>query len=260
MKPMRLLFLLLPAVLICSCTKLDEELRSTLDNASSSVNAAGLLQSAYESLNTYQNEARIWALSEHSSDEAIAPTRGPDWDDNGDWRHIHAHTWGPDHAYIRETFRELLQAQFAASSVLDKSPSPQEAAEARFIRALSVFAVLDLYDQVPFRSDLVDLRKLPETLQGVAAADFIISELNDIMASLPDGPAIKASKDAARALLMKTYLNKGAFANRASPTFDPGDMAQVVSLADQITASSRNYSLADNFYDNFAPDNYSNAC
>jgi len=245
------------AFLQFGCTKLEENLRDSLTVASSSVTAAGLLQSAYESMNvTFQDQSRWWAAQEHTTDAAIGPTRGPDWDDNGVWRVLHAHTWNADHLFMRDTYRELLQTQFAAASVLDKSPTPQQAAEARFIRALSMFCVLDGWDQVPYRSDLTDLKQLPETLQGTAAADFIMAELNAILPNLPDGPAIKANKDAARALMMKLLLNKGVYANRQTPTFAAADMTQVITLADQIIASARNYSLTTNFFDNFGRDNY----
>ena len=63
-----------------------------------------------------------------------------------------------------------------------------------------------------------------------------------------------ANKDAARALLMKIYLNKGVYANRATPTFAAADMTQVITLADQIINSNK-YALDDNFFDTFAPDN-----
>jgi len=49
-------------------------------------------------------------------------------------------------------------------------------------------------------------------------------------------------------------LNKGAFENRQSPTFDAGDMTKVISLADEIIQSG-NYTISDNIYDNFAPNN-----
>ncbi len=255
MKNLKLLVLLLITVFSFSCTKLEQNQRGALNIESSTVNAAGLLQSAYETLNNpFQDQSRFWAASEHTTDEAIGPTRGPDWDDNGVWRVLHNHTWNADHQFLSDTYRELLQAQFAASSVLDKNPTPQQAAEARFIRALSMFAVLDGWDQVPFRSDLKDLKKLPEIKKGAAAADFIISELNAIINDLPAGSSsniIKANKNAARVLMMKLYLNKGVYANRATPTFAAGDMQQVITLADQITG----YSLSSNFYDNFSPDN-----
>ncbi len=252
MKNLKLLMLLVLTVFTFACTKLEQNQRGALNIESSSVNPAGLLQSAYESMYTpFMDQSRFWAASEHTTDEAVGPTRGPDWDDNGVWRVLHAHTWNADHGFLRDTYRELLQTQFAASSVLEKSPSAQQAAEARFVRAFSMFAVLDGWDQIPYRSDLKDLKKLPETLKGTAAADFIISELEAIINDLPTGSLIKANKNAARALLMKLYLNRGVYANRAAPTFAAADMNKVIALADQITG----YSLTTNFYDNFSPDN-----
>lgn len=252
MKIFKLVIVLISAVTVFSCTKLDQRLRGELDNASDNVNAAGLLTAAYEAMNSpYQDQARLWCLNEHTTDECVGPTRGGDWDDNGVWRVLHAHTWNADHDFAAQTFKELLQVQFAASSVLAKNPSASEAAEAKFIRALSMFSVLDVWDQVPFRSDLVDLKKLPETKKGKACADFLIAELEGIIATLPSGAANRANKNAGRALLMKLYLNRGVYGNRATPTFDPADMAKASALADQITG----YSLTPNFFNNFTYNN-----
>lgn len=255
MKFLKISYTILLTAALGSCTKLEQNLRSEVSAESSSVTAAGLLQSAYESMNSpYQDQARLWCLNEHTTDECVGPTRAGDWDDNGVWRVLHAHTWAPDHTFAAATFNELLQVQFAASTVLTKNPTPQQAAEARFIRALSMFSVLDVWDQVPFRASLTDLKQLPETKKGQAGADFIISELEAIMNDLPNGSpttATKANKNAARALLMKLYLNRGVYANRQSPTFSTADMQKVVQLADQITG----YSYTSNFYKNFSPDN-----
>ena len=138
--------------------------------------------------------------------------------------------------------------------MLQYNPTAQEAAEARFIRALSMFWVLDGYDQVPYREDLTNYKITPKTLKGTEAADFIVSELNAIIGTLPEGPAYTANKNAAKALLMKVYLNKGVYANRAAPTFDPADMNKVISLADEIITSNK-YQLNDAYFDIFAPDN-----
>ena len=244
-------------VVFFSCTKLNERFRGELQESSSSgVSAADLLKNTYNSIAGTFVTGNFWHLEEHTSDELIGPTRGPDWDDNGQWRALHAHTWNADHGIVAGAFSDLLAAQFAASNVLQFSPSAQQAAEARFLRALSIFAVLYGWDQVPVRDNLTDYRIDPKTLKGSDAADFIISELNAVINDLPaNGPAYVANKNAARALLMKVYLNKGAFANRAAPTFDGGDMTQVISLADQITATGQ-YSLVPNkYFDNFAPNN-----
>ncbi|HLO80072.1 MAG TPA: RagB/SusD family nutrient uptake outer membrane protein [Chitinophagaceae bacterium] len=169
---------------------------------------------------------------------------------------IHNHQWDADHSVVRNTFNSLLTAQFSATAVLEQNPTASEAAQAKFIRALSVFLVLDLYDQVPYREDLKDLKAVPVTLKGTAAADKVISELEGSLASLPDntGNTFVANKDAARALLAKTYLNKGVYANRVSPTFAAADMDKVIAYCDAIINNTK-YQLNDNFYTNFAPNN-----
>ncbi|MDQ3683030.1 MAG: RagB/SusD family nutrient uptake outer membrane protein [Bacteroidota bacterium] len=244
-------------VALFSCTKLKEDFRGELQQGNTgNITPAELLTSAYNSLNgQFDGNANLISSAQVTSDETIVPTRAGDWDDNGLWRSLFLHSWNADHSFLSGAYNALLRTQFAASNVLQFSPSAQQAAEARFIRALSMFWVLDGWDQVPYREDLTDYRILPKTLKGTEAADFIISELNAIMNTLPDtGPAYVANKNGARALLMKIYLNKGVYANRVTPTFSPADMTQVISLADQIIASGK-YSLSDNFFDNFSPDN-----
>jgi hypothetical protein len=261
MKKIQITLVALAGLLFSACTKLDERLRSETSSGSGGGGGVGnptaLLQGAYGALNNpFEDQTRWWACQEHTSDECVGPTRGGDWDDNGIWRVYHNHRWTSEHDFLTATYRELAQAQFAATTVLDASPSPQQAAEARFIRALAMWAVLDGWDQVPFRStSLGDLtQSLPEVKKGTTAADFIIAELNAAIPNLPNGAGIGiASKDAARALLMKLYLNRGVYANRAAPTFAPADMNQVITLADQILAGP--YNLGTNFFDNFAPTN-----
>ena len=257
MKHAKILLVLFISLVFFSCTKLDEKFRSELEqNNSAIITADQLLISAYNSVaQSFQGNGGLWASQEISTDEAIAPTRGPDWDDNGAWRALAKHSWNDNQDQIRGAFSDLLSAQFAASNVLQFKPSPQQAAEARFIRALSIYWVLDGFDQVPYREDLTDYKILPKTLKGTEAADFVISEINAVMNDLPDGgAAYLANKNGAKALLMKVYLNKGVYANRAAPAFDGGDMTQVITLADQIIGTNK-YSLATNFFDNFAPDN-----
>ena len=253
MKKINVILIIFAILATLSCTKLDQSLRGETTQDDPNITAGGLLSSAYETLNSpYQAQDRLWCLTEHTTDEVVGPTRGGDWDDNGVWRVLHAHTWDADHSYAAATFKELLQTQFAASLVLSKTTTPQQNAEARFIRALSMFSVLDNWDQVPFRSDLVDLTKLPETKKGADCANFIISELEAIVGNLPaTGPAYKANRSAANTLLMKLYLNKGVYGNRAAPTFAAADMSKVAALADQITG----YSLTPSYFQNFAPTN-----
>ncbi len=260
MKLNKLLIVALTITIFSACTKLEEKLNSDTTSASTggsgTVNVAALLKGAYGALNSpFEDQTRWWACQEHTSDEAVGPTRGGDWDDNGIWRVYQNHKWTPDHAFLTDTYRELAQAQFAATTVLDNSPSAQQAAEAKYIRALAMWATLDGWDQVPYRATSIgDLtQSLPETKKGAAAADFIIAELEAAIPGLPASGIGQAGKDGARALLMKLYLNKGVYANRATPTFAAADMNKVIALADQILAGG--YTLGTNFFDNFAPTN-----
>ncbi|HLF45951.1 MAG TPA: RagB/SusD family nutrient uptake outer membrane protein [Chitinophagaceae bacterium] len=266
MKYNKIIIITAAVVFFGSCTKLEEKFNSETTQGGSGSgggggNAAALLVGAYRSLNSpFQDQARWYAAAEHTTDEAVGPTRGGDWDDNGVWRVYHNHKWTADHGFLTDTYRDLAQAQFAATTVLDNSPTAQQAAEAKFIRAFVMWCVLDGWDQVPFRATSTgDLTKtLPEVKKGTEAADFIINELNAAIPGLPAGNGIgRASKNAARALLMKVYLNKGVYANRATPTFAAGDMNQVITLADQILADFPAYpgGFPANFFDNFAPNN-----
>ena len=247
--------------LIFGCTKLDEKLNGQLSDASvssggGSGNASALLTATYDAMmGPFQNQDRLWCLQEHTTDECIGPTRAGDWDDNGVWRVLHSHQWDANHQFNAETFKELGKVVFAATDLLRFAPTPAQAAEAKLLRAYASYALLDGWNQVPYRVNTADPREIPQIRAGVAAADFIISELTSIIADLPVGPANRANKDAARVLLMKLYLNKGVYANRAAPTFAAADMNLAIAQANLIQASSRAYALTPNYFNNFTINN-----
>ncbi|HEX8330880.1 MAG TPA: RagB/SusD family nutrient uptake outer membrane protein [Hymenobacter sp.] len=216
---------------------------------------AALLQGVYSAQrDPIQGHVSVFALQEVSTDARIMPTRGPDWDDNGKWRQLFNHTWDGNNERVRDTFNQLEGIEFASTDLLRFGPTPQQAAESRFLRAWAEFLLLDMYDQVLYREPGEELSNLARVRKGPEALNYIVSELNAIQKDLPDAPVSKATKDAARVLLMKCYLNKGVYANRQSPTFAAADMNQVITLADEIINSNK-YSFTPNYFDNFAPDN-----
>lgn len=247
------------AIIASSCSKLDEKLGSQISAGSSSgggLTAASVLVGAYDAMRgPYQDQSRVWAAQQHTSDETIGPTRAGDWDDNGVWRVLHTHQWDATHGFLADTYRDLGRVIFSTTDMLRLTPTPQQDAEARMLRAMATFSLLDGWDQVPYRVNTTDPEEVPKVRKGSEALDFIIAELNAIIPALPNGPANICNKDGARALLMKCYLNKGVYANRTTPAFSVADMNQVITLANQIMASPRGYSLTPNFYDNFAPTN-----
>ena len=240
---------------LASSCNIDEQLEGQLTEDQVSRNASALLGGAYNSLrDPIQGCVSVFALEEVSTDARIMPTRGPDWDDNGKWRELFNHTWTPNNERVRDTFTQLNGVIYATTDLLRFNPTVQEQAESRFLRAWASYLVLDMYDQVLYRDPGENVSDPARLRKGTEALDFIVSEINTVQNDLPDGPASRANKDAARVLLMKCYLNKGVYANRAAPTFDVADMNQVIKLADEVINSGK-YSFAPSVFDNFAPNN-----
>jgi len=244
-----------------ACTKLDEKLNSTLTAAqtTTALGASGtglLLNAAYADLATpFSGQDRLFSLEENTTDESLVPTRGGDWDDNGVWRVLHSHTWNADHGQILTNFNELNKLSFDATNVLSFSPTKAQAAEARFLRALSLYYQLDFYGQFPFRNPGENLLNAPKVYGATDGIAFIISELNAALTDIPAGNSnAQANADAIKTLLMKCYLNKGAFINRAAPTFDAADMAQVISIGNTIISGGK-YSYTPQYFDNFSVNN-----
>ena len=249
---------LLALLQLANGCKINEEFQSTLtpDQIAGS-SASSLLDGAYNSLRSpFQGAGQVFAMTEVSTDERLMPTRAGDWDDNGKWRALHLHNWDANHPEIRDAFANLGGVVFATTDMLQSKygATTQQQAEARFLRAFAMYWELDLYDQVPYREPGGLVSENAQVRKGTAALDYIISELTAVLPSLPDAPVNRGTKDAARCLLMKCYLNRGVYSNRQAPTFAAADMNQVVTLADQIINSGR-YKFANNYYDNFAPDN-----
>jgi hypothetical protein len=248
-------------LLTAGCTKLDEKLNSTLtiDEVSSALGAQGvglLLSAAYADLaGPFASQDLIFSLQENTTDESLVPTRGGDWDDNGVWRVLHAHNWNADHGQILNVFNALNRLNFDATNVLAFNPSASQAAEARFLRAIALYYLLDLYGQYPIRQPGEDLLLAPEVKSGEQGINFIIDELEEVLPDIPtNNPVTKATPDAVRFLLMKCYLQKGALVNRASPSFAAADMQQVISLGNTII-NSNNYELGSNYFHAFRHDN-----
>jgi len=243
---------------VVGCTKLTESYKTTIPASTAALVLTPdlLLQSAYNDIpGPFVNQDQVFSLEENSTDESLVPTRGGDWDDNGVWRVIHNHTWNADHGQVLSVFNGLNAMSFDATNVLAFGPSKAQAAEARVLRAIALYYLLDLYNQFPFRNAGDTLLNVPKVYTGSAGMDFIISELN---AALPDinptnGPT-KISVNATKAMLMRCYLNRGAIANRATPTFADADMQQVITLGNQIITSGA-YTYMTNYFDNFSSTN-----
>ena len=67
------------SAIMAGCSKLDEKLGSQLSTGGSGgggVTASNVLAGTYDAMRTpYQDQSRVWASQEHTTDECIGPTR-----------------------------------------------------------------------------------------------------------------------------------------------------------------------------------------
>jgi starch-binding outer membrane protein, SusD/RagB family len=243
---------------ISACTKLDQKLGGDVVFTPSAGVATALLNGTYNDLTgLLHGQDQIFSLQENTTDESLVPTRGGDWDDNGVWRVLHNHTWTAIHGQPISVFNGLGKLESDALATLASSPTPQQADEAYFLRSVAQFYFLDLFGQVPYRTvaEYNSIKAAP-VMDAASAVDTLVTTLNGIISrnNLPASNApYRANIDAARFLLMKVLLNKGAYLNRTAPTFDDADMQQVVAVGNQIIA--KGYQLTANYFDNFGPNN-----
>lgn len=263
MKRSKLTLMVLTAISmigLSSCTDLEiEETDSIINEGFQGLADPGsTVDELYNRLNgQYGDQANLYALSEVTTDAALVPTRGADWGDNGLWRVLHSHSWNGQHAFIITVFNQFNSNQLLASQILDarSNPSANDIGEASLIRAFSMWIILDLYGQVPFRDTTLPSSTLPEVLTGQAAVDFIIADLDRAISNLPSVSAGsgaangRGSVAAAKYLKAKVLLNKHVYLDGAP---DSSDMAQVISLVDEIAGEG--YGLQAGYFDLFRSD------
>lgn len=198
-----------------------------------------------------------FAMSEHTTDELMGPTRGTDWDDFGTWRKLHLHTWDASHNQINDTWNAINGGLFS-STLVAETTSGVEQGEGKFLRAMFAYLSCDLFGVVQHRPATAVVSALPDVYSRSEAVDAIVADLQAAIAVLPNlnlTNRTTATKEAAQFLLAKVLLNKAVFKQDpktpAGPfTFAADDMNQVIALCDQI-AGNANLSIATNYWDNF---------
>ena len=198
-----------------------------------------------------------WRLQELSTDEAIIPARNGNYDDGGQYRLLHLHTWTSDHPTVTSVWQWGFQAintcnvmlqQFAPAAA---SPLKTNAiAEAHAMRDLFYFFMLDLYGNIPI-VDSVASTVAPATISRADAFAYIESDLKATLPALAtnvDGTTYgHATKWMAFALLEKMYLNAQVYTG--TPRY-----SDAVAMADSILLEAP-YALDANYGSIFAPTN-----
>ena len=248
--------------LFTACTDLvtkevDSKVIITDASGTTNVDPVPALEGSYKGLGTFTDQAGIFAMQEHTTDELIPPTRGVDWSDNGVWRSLYTHTWDPSHSQIFSTWNNLNQNAYNTQFIMEAATAnAQQKAEAKFLRAFNRYYIMDFWGQMPDRKTTEGGEVNPKVLTRADAFAAIETDFKDALAGLPNtGPAVPngvASKAAANAMLSRMYLNKAVYlaSNPAGPyTFDNADLAKVIQYA--VAVKNAGYALNTNYFDNF---------
>jgi hypothetical protein len=200
----------------------------------------------------------IYDLNEVCTDEIIVPVRGNNYQDPS-WEQMWDQTWNANHSFVETAWQNIFSAISNINSVMASIDSLQPApkgidsmnAELRTIRAFYYYEAIDLFGDSPlYENNHVALSSLVRQQRSKVFA-YIESEL---LASLPNlneevSPATYglATRWFAYALLAKLYLNAGVYTGNTR-------WADCDSVCDLILQSN-NFSLEENFFDNFQIEN-----
>jgi hypothetical protein len=167
----KIYFLTIASVIgLSACTNLEiEETDSIISEGFQGLaDPSSAIDGLYSSVGgQYGDQANFFALQEVTTDAALVPTRGTDWGDNGLWRVLHNHAWNPEHAFVGTVWNQFNANQLFASQILDSrsNPSAQNIGDASFLRAFSMWIILDNYGQIPYRDVTLPSSTLPAVIQ-----------------------------------------------------------------------------------------------
>lgn len=257
---------LIVGFLVTACSLEIEESDSVFTKGESSVfngveNVEGSLNTIFNNISGQSgDQANLYALTEVSTDELVVPTRGTDWGDNGVWRTVHAHTWGPTHPYLLSVWNDKNNGVLRATEVIDplSNSSALQIAEAKFARAYNMWIVMDFFGQVPFRNPVDGPDVIPTVMSRSEAYNMIVQDLTDAIAGLPVSNPTAANKTrpvkaTARFFLAKVKLNSAVY----NGTYGASDLQDVIDLVDDI--EDEGYALVEDYFDIFKGPSFTNA-
>jgi starch-binding outer membrane protein, SusD/RagB family len=249
------------AAFLPACTDLDVDIESELTPANfpstqdQYIAATGPLYSQFSS----NYAINYWRLQELSTDAAIIPARAGNWDDGGQYRFLHKHTWNPDHPTVRGIWEWGFGGINTANRVLQifeaSAPSASRAesiAQVRTMRALFYFYMMDTFGNVPIIKTFGNT-DLPATAPRAEVFAFIDTELKESLNDLSETTGAltygRPTKFMAYALLTKLYLNAEYYIGKPMYT-------EAVAMADGILSKNKyNLTSASDYFLMFGPDN-----
>lgn len=194
----------------------------------------------------------IFTVNEYPSDEAICS-----WNDAG-IPELNFIGWGSSHGQVEGLYGRLNYDVTLCNHFLDKTEgltdekSLKQRAEARFLRALNYFYLMDIFGNVPFSETVSD--ELPKQIKRADLFLFLEKELlaldlENNMYEARQAPFGRADKVAVWFLLSRIYLNAEVYTGTARWT-DAAKYAKMV--------MDSNYELCPTYKHLFMGDNDKN--
>lgn len=212
---------------------------------------------------TSQYMRSLWYLQDLAADEPIWSYEN---DEGGAVREIQRNTWGPSNTILLGFFsRAMFSVALTNDFLRQSSPEALEArghtaalgndiaayrAEARLLRALAYYHLMDLFGKAPFvtENDPIGTFQGPQ-YDRAQLFDFIESELTaiegDLVAARQNEYA-RADKAVAWTILAKIYLNAKVYINEDKNT-------ECITYCNKVIQSG--YQLASDYSLNFLADN-----
>ena len=248
-----------------SCTNLDEELYSEVTPANffkTTEEFTSALGAAYTQFGGWATGNTL-NLQEVTTDEMVVPTRGQDWDDGGNWRRLHLHSWTKedgdmaggwdfDFSGVNTANRLIYQFQtLVESGQVSQADADAFIAELETLRGFFYWQLIDLYGNVPLVTDFANAEAAPATKSRKEVYDFTVGNLEAAVPKLSkavDGTTYgRMNYYAGQTLLAKLYLNAGVYAGTAQ-------WDKVITACDEVINSGK-YSLESNYFTNFNVNN-----
>lgn len=244
MKKMKYIYILLVSLLLVTACSTDlDQSPPNIANADELTDFTGVLNAAY----FYQHGSvtPMAVMGDFRADNAVMEEEPyPAFDRfNNDLTDMEDQFFGP---FYTALYRSIL----SANAVIENSTDAIEIGEAKYLRGLSYFKLVQVFGDVTVLLTTVDIEEIPNldlTRQPATNVynNVIIPDLQDAMTSLnTEIVAGRASRLAAQALLGKVYVHMGNFGNAES------HLGSVINNAPGVGVS-----LQDNFEDIFGGSN-----
>lgn len=244
-----------------SCTDLDVAPNSKLTDAQ----AFREKQEFEYGLSGLYNCLQVWSeyiykAGSASTDEMLTPNRKGDW--QGDLQLIYKHQWNADTNELKGLYEQFSTFIANANDLIgkvDKSDFQNDQdvknvkGEARFLRAFAYYMMMDMFANVPLKTDpAYDHKNPPKQANRTALFQFVEKELKELSATDLPATAVygRACCNSAKALLAKLYLNAEVYLGAGNTRWN-----EVISLTGEIIGSNQ-YVLEDDFKRIFRWDNY----